>query len=136
MKTLTVLFISLFTGFIHAQKHDLEITITGFKKPDGKVYVGIYDSETSFLKKQKYGSIKHISGDKITVVFNDLPTGTYAVSCFYDVNNNGIMDTKMFGIPKEQFGTSNGAKGFFGPPKFKDAKFDLNQNKAISIKIN
>jgi uncharacterized protein (DUF2141 family) len=136
MKTISLFLFSLFSILIHSQKHDLEITITGFEKSGGNVFVAIYDSETTFLKKQKYGIIKHISGDKITVVFNDLPSGTYAVSCFYDANKNGKMDTKMFGIPKEQYGTSNGAKGFMGPPKYSDAKFELTENKSIKIKLN
>jgi|LakMenE18May11ns_1017448.scaffolds.fasta_scaffold9958185_11 uncharacterized protein (DUF2141 family) len=134
MKTL-VLFFSLFTFFANAQKYDLEVTISGFKKPGGKVYAAIYDNESTFLKKQKYGTIKPIDGDKITIIFNNVPAGTYAVSCYYDANNNGKLDSNFLGIPKEQYGTSNGATGFMGPPKYEDAKFTLSENKKISIKL-
>ncbi|MBT4413204.1 MAG: DUF2141 domain-containing protein, partial [Polaribacter sp.] len=46
------------------------------------------------------------------------------------------MDTNFFRIPKEPLGISNNVKGFMGPPKYKDAKFNLDSNKTISIKID
>ncbi|MEN8835700.1 MAG: DUF2141 domain-containing protein [Polaribacter sp.] len=52
---------------------------------------------------------------------------------FYDENNNGKMDTKLFGVPKEPYGFSNNAKGFMGPPSFEEAKFTLASNKKIKI---
>lgn len=134
MKTLGLIF-SFITLFANAQKFDLEVSISGFKKPGGKVYVAIYDNEDNFLKKQKFGIIKQIDGNKITVTFTDVPKGIYAVSCYYDFNNNGKLDTNLFGIPKEQYGTSNGASGFMGPPKFEDAKFTLSENKKININL-
>jgi uncharacterized protein (DUF2141 family) len=134
MKTLGLIF-SFITLFANAQKFDLEVSISGFKKPGGKVYVAIYDNEDNFLKKQKFGIIKQIDGNKITVTFTDVPKGIYAVSCYYDFNNNGKLDTNFLGIPKEQYGTSNGASGFMGPPKFEDAKFTLSENKKININL-
>jgi uncharacterized protein (DUF2141 family) len=35
------------------------------------------------------------------------------------------MDTGLFGIPTEGVVASNHAKGFMGPPSFKDAKFSF-----------
>jgi uncharacterized protein (DUF2141 family) len=45
------------------------------------------------------------------------------------------MDTNFIGIPKDDFGCSNNATGFMGPPKYEDAKFMLTENKTIDIKI-
>jgi uncharacterized protein (DUF2141 family) len=55
--------------------------------------------------------------------FEAVPAGTYAVACFHDENQNGALDTGVFGIPKEGTAASNDAKGFMGPPRFDDAKF-------------
>jgi uncharacterized protein (DUF2141 family) len=38
------------------------------------------------------------------------------------------LDANILGIPKEGVGASNDAKGHFGPPKFKDAKFLVEGN--------
>lgn len=48
---------------------------------------------------------------------------TYALACFHEENKNGKLDTGLFGIPSEGTVASNQAKGFMGPPSFKDAKF-------------
>lgn len=39
------------------------------------------------------------------------------------------------GIPKEDYGCSNEASGFMGPPKWNDAKFELKENKVITITL-
>ena len=52
-------------------------------------------------------------------------------------NDNGKMDTNFLGIPKEPVAISNNAKGKFGPPKYKDAKFMISTSPTnIKIKFN
>ncbi len=104
------------------------------KSDKGDVYVALYNTEESFLKTPAKSRIVKITNRKAVVIFKNIPQGVYAVSAFHDENENKKMDTKIFGIPKESIGISNNAKGFFGPPKFKDAKFTV--NKDISLKIN
>ena len=72
---------------------------------------------------------------KATVVFENIENGIYAISVFHDENDNKKMDTKIFGIPKEPIGTSNDATGFMGPPKFKDAKFNVTKDITIPIQV-
>ena len=69
------------------------------------------------------------------MTFENIPEGTYAVSIFHDENNNDKLDSNFIGIPKEDYGCSNNAKGFMGPPKWKDAKFELNSDKTITITL-
>jgi uncharacterized protein (DUF2141 family) len=45
------------------------------------------------------------------------------VSAFHDRNNNGELDKDWLGVPVEDYGASNDARGTFGPPSFEDAKF-------------
>ena len=69
---------------------------------------------------------KHpISDGRSTLNFKDLPYGEYAISVYQDKNDNGKLDTGLFGIPKEPFGFSNDPKMGFGPPKYKDSAFTL-----------
>ena len=74
------------------------------------------------------GEIVDIEDQSCTVTFKDVPAGTYAVSYIHDENGNGKMDTNFMGIPKEGYGCSNNAKGFMGPPKWEDAKFELTES--------
>lgn len=139
MKNTILLLAILFTGIFStkAQQNDtfnLTIEVKGIKKNEGKIFIAIYDSEASFLNKST-GIIVDITDKKSTGIFKGLKKGTYAVSLFHDENNNQKMDTKIFGIPKEPYGFSNNATGFMGPPKFDDAKFNLDSNKTITIHI-
>ena len=39
------------------------------------------------------------------------------------------------GIPSEDYGCSNGARGFMGPPSYKDAKFSVNKDLKMDIEF-
>ncbi|WP_275315232.1 DUF2141 domain-containing protein [Tenacibaculum bernardetii] len=112
------------------------IEFNGMKSDKGDLYIALYNSEDSFLKKPLKGTIAKVIDKKATVVFKDIAIGTYAISAFHDANNNKKMDTNFFGIPKEPIGISNDATGFMGPPKYKNAKFKVLKNIKLSIKIN
>ncbi|CAL2074759.1 DUF2141 domain-containing protein [Tenacibaculum sp. 190524A05c] len=130
------LFLFSFIQQITAQEnHSITIEFTGMKSDKGDLYVALYNSKDDFLKKSIKGDIVQVKDKKATVVFKNIPEGEYAVSAFHDANDNKKMDTKIFGIPKEPIGISNDAKGFFGPPKYKDAKFTVNADVSLSITI-
>ena len=64
------------------------------------------------------------------------PAGrTYAVGLYLDVNGNNRMDKNFLGMPKEQYGFSNNAKGRFGPPSFEDASFNLVDRLTLEIDL-
>jgi uncharacterized protein (DUF2141 family) len=117
-----------------AQEVELEIQIDNIASNNGKIYVGVYDSEQNFLSKVFRGDLVAIKNKKATCTFK-IPVGTYAVSIFHDENDNKKLDTGLFGIPTEDYGTSNNATGFMGPPKYEDAKFKLENRKTINISL-
>lgn len=136
MKTLLILIISLLSFTVKAQNTSIiVVNISGFESNEGKVYVALYDSADTFLAKHVEGQVGELSDLKSTVTFEGVENGTYAISVFHDENGNGKLDTGMFGIPSEPVGTSNNAVGFFGPPKFVDAKFEVTGEK-IELNIN
>jgi uncharacterized protein (DUF2141 family) len=70
------------------------------------------------------------------ITIKDIQPGNYAVAIFHDVNQNGKLDKNIFGIPTEDYGFSNNARGSFGPPSYKDCSFSFSNNKKIFIKLN
>jgi uncharacterized protein (DUF2141 family) len=134
MKTIYPLSFFLLSVFGFAQEVSLSVKIKNIASNDGKIYVGVYADEKSFLRKVYRGNLIEIDGSEAKCEFK-LPTGTYAVSIFHDENDNQKFDTGWFGIPIEDYGTSNNAKGFMGPPKFEDAKIELKENKTITISL-
>lgn len=107
---------------------DIIVNITNFDNNEGKVLVGLYNSEGNFLNETVKGTYSKISNESCTVIFKNVVPGTYAISVFHDENDNNKLDTNFFGIPKEDTGTSNNAPARFGPPKWRDAKFEVRNN--------
>jgi uncharacterized protein (DUF2141 family) len=73
---------------------------------------GIKDAETS------------IEDGKVTITFENVLPGEYAILALHDENDNKRMDFEDNGMPKESFGMSNNVMAM-GPPQYDDAKFTV-----------
>lgn len=133
--TIAIILTGILTTNAQEDMFSLTVNIEGLKNNKGSLLVAIYDSSDKFLKKQYKGTVASIKDKKAVIIFKDVPKGEYAVSFVHDENENKKMDTNFFGIPTEDYGCSNNAKGFMGPPKYEDAKFMLTENKTINIKL-
>lgn len=135
MKNALLLVMVIFTtAFTIAQDiggNSVEFNISGIGSDDGKMMIGLYDSENNWLKKTSNSKMTQIKNGKSTVIFENIPNGTYAISSYHDENDNDELDTNFLGIPSEDIGSSNNAPARFGPPKWEDAKFEI---KGKSIK--
>ena len=110
----------------------------------GEMHLAIYDDADVFendngekggaAKGIIQGVIEDVGVGNATYTF-DLPNGTYAIGIFVDTNYNNEMDRNFFGVPKEQYGFSNDAKGSFGPPSFKDASFTVSSEMKLEINL-
>ena len=133
--TILILFTAILSTSAQEETFNLTINIAGLSSDKGSLLVGVYNTKESFLKKPFESDIIKIINKKSIITFKNIPKGAYAVSFIHDENDNKKMDTNFIGIPKEDFGCSNNAQGFMGPPKYEDAKFQLTENKTINIKI-
>ena len=118
------------TKNIYSQ-HTLEIEIKGFRSDTGAVMLQLLDGSKNMIRQDK-GII--IDGNTL-IIFNNLEPGKYAVRYYHDENLSENMETNSIGIPREGYGFSNDAYGFFGPRPFEDWLFELKENKRISLKI-
>lgn len=138
MKALTKLSLStLFSiATMSASATEVNVNITDIDALQGTLYIQIFNSEKAFDGKGKatQSSKLKVTEEQHSVVFKDLENGTYAVKLFHDENENGKMDSNVLGIPKEGYGFSNNG-GAFGPASFKDASFDVTEDKKIEIKL-
>ena len=110
----------------------------------GEMHLAIYDDADVFendngekggaAKGIVEGVIEEVGTGTATYSF-ELPNGTYAIGIFIDTNYNNEMDRNFFGVPKEQYGFSNDAKGSFGPPSFKDASFTVSGDMQLEINL-
>lgn len=137
MKKLIPLFIIFLSGtlFLNAQ-NSIEIEIHNFESNKGQALVGLYNSEDSFLKEEYEGKIVKISNNKAVLSFDGLPDGFYAVTVIHDEDGDEELTTNFLGIPKESIGASNDAPAIFGPPKWKNAMFEVRNGETLKKKIN
>ena len=110
----------------------------------GEMHLAIYDNADVFENDngEKGGAARGIIDGVIEEVGTgtatyrfELPNGTYAIGLFVDANYNNEMDRNIFGVPKEQFGFSNDARGSFGPPSFKEASFTVSGDMKLDINL-
>ncbi len=116
----------------------IAVTITGLKNSTGGVYVGLYATPSKFLNGTQVDVMKKVraSTAPITVVFDDLRPGTYAVGAYHDENNNDHLDTNFLGLPTEGYALSNGVRAVIAKPTFQQAAFTVDDSgAAVTLQI-
>ncbi|WP_265199571.1 DUF2141 domain-containing protein [Aureitalea sp. L0-47] len=136
MQTVLVYLMFLLTGMVMQAQNSVEVSLRDFKNDNGHVRVGLYNNADSFLDKAFLSVNSEITNKQAVVTFEDLPDGVYAISCYHDEDDNGELNMRFGMIPSEPYGTSNNARGFFGPPKWEDARFELKDGELRKLDIN
>jgi uncharacterized protein (DUF2141 family) len=138
MKKLILLSVLLSPVILIAQ-NNLEINIDNIKNNNGNIIIGLYAEDNHFPRNASDGKTVKASTNGISVLFQNIKPGIYAVSALHDENRNEDLDQNKMGMPKEGFGFSNNAKGVLGPPSFKKAHIELHEgmkDTVLSISIN
>lgn len=131
--TLAILLSSVCVNSQNKQEYKLRLIIEGIDSKTGTLLVGFCDSPKKFMKSYSYGVQYPVTSSTMEIDVNVLPLGEYAISVHHDENNNGKLDTGLFGIPKEKYGFSNNAKGFMGPPSFKECVINFTKDTTLTI---
>ena len=111
----------------------IKVTVNNALSDKGIINFGLHSNET-FMKAPGIDSqASKIENGVATVTFKNVPEGNYAVICFHDENENGMMDFETNGMPKESYGSSNNPF-LCGPPDFELSKFEV-KNEDLSLEI-
>lgn len=113
----------------------LEVTVKNIQELKGTIRMSVYSGEDNFMKKNPISKEVKVTGKEVTVVFENVKPGEYAISTYHDVDDNKELDTGFMGIPQEPYGFSNDARGSFGPPSYEKAKFKVDGNVKTSITV-
>jgi len=136
--TIKIIYIFLFISInlTYSQNTDsllgtgkLTVIIRGFENETGNCRFGIDDSEEVFERDDSVwiGKELPIINKEVVVTIDSLKFGEYAVRVFHDENEDDVVNTNILGIPTEDYGYSNDASGWFGPPSWEKAKFIFNK---------
>lgn len=135
MQTVITYLLFLITGMVMQGQNTIEVSLSQFDNNEGTVKVGLYNEAGDFLDSTYKSLTSEIKNKKAKVTFRNIPDGIYAISGFHDEDNDGKLKMRMGLIPAESYGCSNGAKGFFGPPKWNDAKFEVKNGEVRKLEI-
>ena len=114
------------------------VMIDGLHSANGNVFVGLYASPSKFLQGNQTDAFKKVRANagSITVAFDNLPPGTYAVGAYHDENGNDHLDTSPVGLPVEGYALSNGVRAVMSKPTFQQAAFTIgNADTPIALHI-
>jgi len=111
----------------------------------GVLHVALFNSESDWNKdvvNDGTGNEYLIKRDEAKtreqeVVFENVPSGTYGMSIYHDLNNNGELDRdQLIGLlPAEPYGFSNNIKPATRAPKFEECNFLVEEKKSITLSI-
>ncbi|MAB48848.1 MULTISPECIES: DUF2141 domain-containing protein [Winogradskyella] len=121
--TLALAFTSLFS-FAQDEGITITVTVDNVTSDKGKVLMSLHTSETFMKGKGIKDAETSIEDGKVTITFENVLPGEYAILALHDENDNKRMDFEDNGMPKESFGMSNNVMAM-GPPQYDDAKFTV-----------
>jgi uncharacterized protein (DUF2141 family) len=134
---ITILFFSISAVAIAADVK-VKANITGIENEQGVIRVSLYSEaiQDRFPDgKALEGKVVDAKKEGVSVTFDIIKPGYYAIAVMHDENNNGKMETNFLGIPKEPYGNSGEYTSF--KPKFKDSKFlVVDKNVEMNIKVH
>jgi len=110
-------------------QHSIKVNVTNLENNEGVVRIELINSDEKVVEQQAV----EISNNTCELTFEKVKNGTYAIRYYHDENNNGEMDTGLFGIPEEGYGFSNNATGFMGPPDFEDQLFEVKKDLEMTL---
>ena len=127
MKTLlttAILLASIATVQAQTQTHKLTITISNIMERTGTIHLGLVTKAEQFMDQTAdTDTVVAVPASGPMVIALTMPTGTYAVRLYQDVNGDKQMNRDN-GMPTEPFGFSNIVM-LMGPPSFEAASFAL-----------
>ncbi|NNF33512.1 MAG: DUF2141 domain-containing protein [Saprospiraceae bacterium] len=121
-----IIFLIPFSGNSQAT---LKVSVHAINEPKGELFIGLYNSESTFKNTDSVymDQIIPIDSSIMVTYFEELPQGSYALTMFQDKNSNGKMDKGIFGQPKEKYGFSNNPKIMFKSPGFEKCMFKVTE---------
>ncbi|KZX51211.1 DUF2141 domain-containing protein [Stutzerimonas frequens] len=136
MKTLSTLGIALALAAPEAHAQQLQVTLNGLQHDRGQVAVAVYSDAKSFRKDNQAFTARKAKAEAgtVTVTFDDVPPGRYAVLAYHDENDNGRLDLRFGMFPTEGYGLSNNPK-VMGPPSFEDSAFAVTAEDPAQIEL-
>ncbi|WP_170178472.1 DUF2141 domain-containing protein [Flammeovirga pectinis] len=124
--------------FTPSQTSTINLMLDGIENSKGEIVVVLYNSEETYtINTNHYRKvILKPNGRNLTISFNEIPCGTYAISAYHDEDSNNKITTNIIGMPIEKYGYSNNKFGKLIAPKYSEVSFSTANTHVTSLVIN
>lgn len=121
-------------------KGTLEVRIDGLRNTKGQVLVSLYNRPEGFLNDDsaifQSRAIDGINGERVSVRFENLDYGNYAIAVLHDENRSGNMEKKFLLLPEEGYALSNNINPGLTVPSWQECKLTLeSEKKTIELQL-
>lgn len=115
----------LLQGWAAPSSATVKVTVNDLRNTKGVVRACLTPDEKDFPKctKASANSVVVPAAKSVSLTFEGVKPGRYAIALLHDENNNNKADRALMMMPKEGFGFSRDAKVRMGPPSFDSAAF-------------
>lgn len=120
------------------QGSEIRVKVNGIERVQGTIKAALdsravdFDSATNTPFREK---VVPVEAKTVSFEFSEIPPGTYAIRLFHDENDDGKLNTNLFGVPTEPYGISQNARARFGLPGFDEASFPVKEA-PVTLDIN
>lgn len=121
------------------ETHRIYVVISNIREERGLIQLQIYRDQSSFAKEKPYRNFFYekkgkVKDGKMTILLENLPSGTYGLAMLDDENGNRKMDYSLM-LPTEGFGFSDYYHTGWSRPLFDSFKFVLKGDYKTLMKI-
>ena len=109
------------------------VSIDNVPGDEGKVIVSLFSKDTFMKAPPLQTANSKIENGNISLTFNGVTPGEYAIISYHDKNDNDKIDMSATGMPTEAYGISNNPMSF-GPPQWEEARFEVAEE-PVTLKI-
>jgi uncharacterized protein (DUF2141 family) len=141
MRSLLISVVTSLIGLpVLAEQSTVVVNVNGLRSQEGNIIVCLWrQQDEGFPLCSSTASFEHITaeavGSTVTVTFQNIPAGDYAISAFHDENQDGSVNRGFMGRPEEGIAFSNMNSERRERPSFERAKFALNGEQTISLSL-
>jgi len=124
----------------------ITVKVSKINELKGKLHVALYNNFEDWksdVENDGIGNEFKIIREDVTengqkVTFEDVPSGTYAVSMYHDLDDNGELNRNPTFelLPAEPYGFSNNVVPRLEAPKFDKCSFTVNEKQSIELNID
>ncbi|NER00962.1 MAG: DUF2141 domain-containing protein [Cyanothece sp. SIO2G6] len=138
MKILAMILSAFVATSIASETFNVTVEVGDIKRDKGNLEIAIFsvDQKEEYPQSDKpfIGFTKAVTEKgRMTVIFENVPKGEYAVSFYHDINKDQKLNTNFVGIPSEPYGFSVERKPLTRASTFDEAKFTVDRSLNLSF---